>query len=150
VSQVLWTTGGPLVPDARVQRVVEAALAEGGRSGLELSIVFVGEEELRRLHETRLGDPSPTDVMAFDLGEEGGGPAGELYVSVDRARAMADELGVDLERELSLYVAHGVLHLCGHDDRAPREAARMRAAEGRVLDRVGQPRDPERHPPGAV
>lgn len=142
---VAWTVERTGLSTRAVREAVAAALAEGGRPGLELSIVFVGAEELRRLHEERLGDPEPTDVMAFDLGEEGPGPAGELYVSVDRAREVAAELGVPTERELLLYVVHGVLHLCGHDDHDPRAAGSMRAAEGRVLERIGQPRDPRRH-----
>lgn len=143
--EVCWTVEEPRLAEGRVQEAVAAALEEGGRPGLELSIVFVGAEELRRLHEERLGDPEPTDVMAFDLGDEGPGPAGELYVSVDRAREVAGELGVPTERELLLYVVHGVLHLCGHDDHDPTAAQSMRAAEGRVLERIGQPRDPQRH-----
>lgn len=143
--EVSWTVDEPPLSVGSVQEAVAAALEEGGRPGLELSIVFVGAEQLRRLHEERLGDPEPTDVMAFDLGDGGPGPAGELYVSVDRAREVASELGVPTERELLLYVVHGVLHLCGHDDHEPGAAGSMRAAEGRVLERIGQPRDPQRH-----
>ncbi len=135
--QVSWTTPGPrLLSDEEVRRAVNAALDEGGRKGIALSVVFVGDRELCRLHEERLGDPSATDVLAFDLGE-GGGPAGELYVSAERARAVARERGLSPERELALYVVHGCLHLCGHDDTAPRARARMRATERRVLAALG-------------
>jgi probable rRNA maturation factor len=99
--------------------------------------VFVSDAELARLHAEHLDDPSPTDVMAFDLGEEGGGPAGEVYVSVERARAVARERELAPEAELLLYVVHGCLHLCGHDDHEPRARARMRAAERAVLTRLG-------------
>lgn len=145
MSTVAWAQGAALLDDERVLGAAAAALEEGGRPGLELSIVFVGEAELCRLHAECLGDPEPTDVLSFDLGDEGGGPAGELYVSVDRAREVALELGVATERELLLYVVHGVLHLCGHDDHRSRARARMRAAEARVLERLGEPLDPERH-----
>ena len=149
--EVSWAVGEALVPDEVIREAAEAALEEGGRAGVVLSVVFVGEEELRSMHDERLGDPEPTDVMSFDLGgseQHEGGAAGELYISVDRAREVAAELGVEPLRELLLYVIHGTLHLCGHDDHEKSDIEAMRAAEGRVLDRIGQPRDPQRHPVG--
>ena len=142
--EVHWAGPEPCLPEERVQAAAVAALEDGGRPDLALSIVFVPEAELTRLHLERLGDPEPTDVMAFDLGDDAG-PAGELYVSVDRARDVASELGVAPERELLLYVVHGTLHLCGHDDHEPADIARMRAAEARVLRVLGLETDPERH-----
>lgn len=137
-ADVTWTVPGPrLLSDAEVVAVARAALEHGGRPGLHLAVVFVSDRELARLHDESLGDPSPTDVLAFDLGESGAGPAGEIYVSVARARAEARARGLAPEDELALYLVHGCLHLCGHDDREPRARARMRAAERAVLARLG-------------
>jgi probable rRNA maturation factor len=137
-AEVHWTVPGPrLLSEREVQAAVAAALEHGGRSELHVAVVFVADAELARLHARHLGDPRPTDVMAFELGEEGGGPGGELYVSVERARAEARARALAPEGELALYVVHGCLHLCGHDDHAPRARARMRAAERTVLARLG-------------
>jgi rRNA maturation RNase YbeY len=137
-AEVAWTVGGPrLLSDAEVGRIAAAALGHGGRGEIRVACVFVSDRELARLHARHLGDPSPTDVMAFDLSGPGGGVDGELYVSVERARAVARRLGRAPERELALYVVHGCLHLCGFDDRTPRARARMRAAEATVLARLG-------------
>jgi len=134
---VAWTVPGPrLLSDAEVRAAVTAALAHGGRPELDVAIVFVSDPELARIHGERLGDPSPTDVIAFDLGV-GPGPGGEVYVSVERARAVARALRLAPDRELALYVVHGCLHLCGYDDRDPGPRARMRAAERAVLARLG-------------
>ena len=137
-ADVSWALPGPrLLSDAEVRAVVSAALAHGGRPQLHVAVVFASDAELARLHGQHLADPSPTDVLAFDLGERGAGPAGELYVSVERARAEARSRGLAPEGELALYLVHGCLHLCGHDDRRPRARARMRAAERAVLLRLG-------------
>ena len=137
-AEVSWTVPGPrLLSEAEVRAAVTAALAHGGRPELQLAIVFVTDAELSRLHRRTLGDPSPTDVLAFDLGQQEAGPAGEVYVSVERARAEARARGISPEGELALYVVHGCLHLCGHDDRRPAARARMRAAERAVLSRLG-------------
>lgn len=137
-ADVSWALPGPrLLSDAEVRAVVSAALAHGGRPELHLAVVFVSDLELARLHGRYLADPSPTDVLAFDLGQSGAGPAGELYVSVERARAEARTRDLAPEGELALYIVHGCLHLCGHDDREPGTRARMRAAERAVLSRLG-------------
>ncbi len=135
---VAWEVADRPVEETRIRAAAEAALEHGGRGGVEVSVVLVDDPTLARLHGEWLDDPAPTDVISFDLGEEGGGPAGELYVSVDRARAVAGELGHDPAVEVLLYVVHGTLHLCGYDDHEPDERARMRAAERRVLTAIGE------------
>jgi probable rRNA maturation factor len=128
-----WQVRPRLATDAQLAAAAEAALAHGGRAGVELGLVLVDDAALCALHERWMGDPSPTDVLSFDLGAELGGPAGEVYVSVDCARRVARERELDPVGELLLYVVHGVLHLCGYDDREPADRRRMRAAERKVL-----------------
>lgn len=136
---VAWTeaAGEPLLTEGATQRAVEAALSHGGRAGAEISVAFVDDGAIAAMHGEWLGDDAPTDVITFDLGEDQEGPAGELYVSVERARAEAAARGLDPVRELALYVVHGTLHLCGFDDHAEDERARMRAAEAQVLASLG-------------
>lgn len=137
-AEVSWDVPGPrLLSDAEVRAAVAAALEHGRRPALSVAIVFVSDPRLAELHGLHLGDPSPTDVMAFDLGASGFGPSGEVYVSVDRARAVARARDLAPDRELALYVVHGCLHLCGFDDHRARDRARMRAAERAVLARLG-------------
>ena len=147
--ELTWTLPGePPIPDEPIERAVDGALRHGKRPGLHLAVVFVDDATLADMHGEHLGDPTETDVMAFDLGEEGAGPAGEIYVSVDRARAVAERRGADLLRELSLYVVHGVLHLCGYDDHDPGDREHMRAAESAVMTDLGFPPDPLPHEHG--
>jgi probable rRNA maturation factor len=139
--------------DAQVVGAVEAALEHGGRPGLGVDVVLLGDAALAELHGRFLGDPSETDVMAFDLGPPDGPaaegderePEAEIYVSAERARAVAAERGLPAPRELVLYLVHGALHLCGHDDHEPAERARMRQAEALVLGRLGFPAERGEH-----
>jgi probable rRNA maturation factor len=140
--QVAWRVRRRLLSDRALRSAARSALEHGRRPGAGLSIVLVGDRALARMHARWLGDPRPTDVITFDLG--GGpdgevGPAGELYVSVERAEREARHRGLDPRRELLLYVVHGVLHLCGFDDRTGAERRAMRRAEERVLAALGMP-----------
>lgn len=144
--ELVWDAEAPTEVAAEgLVRAAQAALAHGGRAAARIDLIVVTDQALAELHGRFLHDDSPTDVMAFDLGEEPGGPAGEVYVSLDCARRVAHQRGAPLERELALYVVHGCLHLCGYDDHAPEERARMRAAEAEVLDALGYPRDDAPH-----
>lgn len=139
--EITWTVEARPLTDKAVRAAVEAALTHGGRAGLAVEVVLLDDPSLAALHDQWLGDPSVTDVMAFDLGDEGEGPAAEVYASVDRARELARERGVDWGRELALYLVHGTLHLCGHDDHEDEERAAMRAAEAAVMEGLGYPPD---------
>jgi len=139
--EITWDVAERPLSDADVRRALEAALAFGQRPGLTVDVVFVDDPTLADLHARFLGDPSVTDVMAFDLGEDGPGPAAEIYVSVDRARAVAERRGVDAARETALYLVHGALHLCGHDDHEAEPRAAMRSAEAQVMAQLGYPAD---------
>ena len=131
--------------DELVRRAVEAALAEGERDRLEVSVVFVSDEALCAMHDRFLGDDSPTDVITFDLSDEGEGPGAELYVSVDAAVRSCGDHGLAVENELLLYVVHGTLHLCGCDDHDVEDRRAMRRAEVRVLHSLGIELDSAKH-----
>jgi probable rRNA maturation factor len=116
-----------LRPQTSVRRPPSAACPAG-----ELSLVFLTDQALARLHADFLDDPTTTDVITFE-GDAATGLAGEICVSADTAYTYAREHGRDFATELTLYVVHGWLHLAGYDDLRPAKKRRMRAAEARAL-----------------
>lgn len=98
----------------------------------ELSLVFLTDEALAKLHADFLDDPTPTDVITFE-GDPAFGTAGEICVSVDTAANYARENHRDFATELTLYLVHGWLHLAGHEDLVPAKKRLMRRAESRAL-----------------
>lgn len=116
-----------LRPQTSVRRPPSAACPVG-----ELSLAFLTDQALARLHADFLDDPTTTDVITFE-GDAATGLAGEICVSADTALAYAREHDRDFATELTLYVVHGWLHLAGYDDLRPAKKRRMRAAEARAL-----------------
>ena len=98
----------------------------------ELSVTFLTDPALAKLHADYLDDPTTTDVITFE-GDESIGHAGDVCVSVDTALAYAKKHGLPFAEELLRYVIHGWLHLAGYDDLQPKKKRRMRAAEDRAL-----------------
>lgn len=98
----------------------------------ELSIAFVDKEEIGRIHDDFMGDPSPTDVITFP-GDPEIEQAGEIIVCPQVAQEFADRENLFFSEELSLYIIHGYLHLCGFDDIDESDRKQMRLAEQQAL-----------------
>jgi probable rRNA maturation factor len=119
-------------------RVLRAAgrtfAAEVG--GGELSILVVGDRAIRKLNRDWRQKDEATDVLSFEQpGQDG--LLGDVVLSLDTARRQAKEGGRPLSQQLARLLAHGVLHLAGHDHLKPDEARRMAAAEVKLLGTVG-------------
>ena len=105
----------------------------------EMSLVLVNDATMSDLHQRYMNLPGPTDVLTFpiDVDARGKSLAGEVYVCVPEARRRAKEHGTRAADEVLLYALHGMLHLCGFDDRTPAEFNRMHRTEDRILTRIG-------------
>jgi probable rRNA maturation factor len=105
----------------------------------ELSVGLVGDRRMGALHEQFMGVAGPTDVLTFELDHDARGRvvAGEVVVCVPYARREARRRGVAVEKELLLYALHGMLHLCGFDDRTGRDFAIMHRREDEILKKRG-------------
>ena len=128
------------IGEEELRRAVQAALEVGGSNRHRVSLAIVDDPTLARLHQAFMGDPTPTDVLSFDLTDDPDRPEGEVVVSAETARRQAGDLGGDPRAELLLYVVHGVLHLVGFDDATPEEAASMHRQEDRLLEALGYER----------
>jgi probable rRNA maturation factor len=105
----------------------------------ELSVALVNDRRMSDLHERFMNIPGPTDVLTFplDLDSRGRPVSGEVVVCVPEARRRARERKIPLERELLLYALHGMLHLCGYDDRTDASFRAMHRTEDQILTRLG-------------
>jgi len=150
----------PLTPAARalVRRAVNAALAyEEFEYPAEVSVTFVDNEAIRELNRDYRGKDAPTDVLSFPLCEEEDDfvlppseededaeelvALGDIVISVERARAQAEEYGHSFERELAFLAVHSTLHLLGYDhERSAEEDAEQRRRQEEILASIGQTR----------
>jgi probable rRNA maturation factor len=128
------------VPVAALQGFAQRALIEclkiprkklsGLASLTDLSVMLVSNRRMAELHRRFLQLPGPTDVITFQHGE--------IFIGAEIARAHARRFGNSLEGELRLYIAHGLLHLHGFDDKDPADAAEMERAQKKLVTRATQ------------
>ena len=105
----------------------------------QLEIVFLNDREMRALNRRYKGTGRSTDVLSFriDLKEFGsGGFLGEIAICPDTAIKNARIFKTGFEKEIMLYIIHGILHLCGYADYTRREFARMSKKQEDILNRI--------------
>jgi probable rRNA maturation factor len=114
------------VDEAGLVALARTTLVGEGRPDVELSLSFVDEDEIADLHVRYLGEPGPTDVLAFPQDDER--LLGDVVISPAVAARAAHG---DVEAELRLLLVHGILHLLGYDHEEPEERAAMWARQER-------------------
>jgi probable rRNA maturation factor len=128
------------VDRGRMREIARAVLAGEGIADYEISLAFVDNPTIHRLNQRYLAHDEPTDVLSFPLSDPHAKKlAGELVIGVEVARAQAQERGHDVQAELALYVIHGLLHLCGYDDKTEKAERAMRQRERHYLHELGLP-----------
>jgi probable rRNA maturation factor len=137
---------GVPVDESALVAVARHVLDELGVNPLaELSVLLVDVESMTTLHERWMGEPGPTDVLAFPMDEldtarspddREPGPAllGDVVLCPEVARRQAAQAGHSMTDELHLLCTHGVLHLLGYDHAEPEEEREMFALQTRLLD----------------
>ena len=129
-------------PHAGVSR---AAMVRGARAMLEalalgrceLSILLTGDAQIAVLNRVYRKKNRPTDVLAFaqregEHADRSGSLLGDVVLSVETARRQAHARGVPLASELTMLLAHGLLHLVGWDHDTPSKDRRMRRETDRL------------------
>jgi probable rRNA maturation factor len=96
----------------------------------EVSVLLASNRRMSSLHRQFLGTSQPTDVLTFQHGE--------IFINVAIAREQAERFGNPFEREVRLYLVHGLLHLHGFDDRTPAQAKKMRQRQSRILSQASR------------
>jgi probable rRNA maturation factor len=115
-------------------RLAQATLRDEGVDRGELSVSFVGVDEIAELHERYMGEPGPTDVLSFpmdetDPGSSPGGDQPRLIGDVVICPEYAAQSGIDLPTEIRLLLVHGILHLLGYDHDEDADRAEMWARQ---------------------
>ena len=144
---------------ALLERAITAALeAEGVAIPCEVDVLITDDEGIQQINLEQRGIDRPTDVLSFPMFNYRPGqppadgadadpatgltPLGDMVISLERARAQAEEYGHPVERELCYLAVHSVLHLLGYDHMDEgEEKAQMRAREEAILGKLGMTRD---------
>ncbi|TDO29426.1 rRNA maturation RNase YbeY [Sediminibacterium goheungense] len=94
-----------------------------------INYVFCSDEYLLTINRSFLQHDYYTDIITFGLSEPGEPVEAEIYISVDRVKDNAKQLGVSFKDEMLRVIFHGALHLCGYKDKRKADITQMRTKE---------------------
>ena len=111
---------------------IRRVAASYGKKVGEVGYLFCADEKILEVNREFLKHDYYTDIITFDYCE-GDTLNGDIVISLDTVRSNAQQLGKDYSEELHRVIIHGILHLCGQNDKAPGERELMEAAEDKAL-----------------
>ena len=103
-----------------------------GKKVGEVGYMFVNDEKILEVNREYLGHDYYTDIITYDYCE-GDVLNGDLVISLDTVRTNAEQFGKNYDEELHRVIIHGILHLCGLNDKGPGEREIMEEAENKAL-----------------
>lgn len=111
---------------------IKAVAASYGKKVGEIAYIFCNDEKILEVNREYLQHDYYTDIITFDYCE-GNVISGDLFISLDTVRSNAEMVGSTYDEELHRVIIHGILHLCGINDKGPGEREIMEAAENKAL-----------------
>jgi len=119
-----------------IKKWIKTTIKEEGHKLSELNIIFCSDAYLLHINQSYLQHDYLTDIITFDTSEESNKIEGEIYISIDRVKENAASLNIPIYLEICRIIIHGVLHLCGYQDKTDSEKRIMSEKENYYLNRL--------------
>lgn len=132
---ITYNSDGVRMPELKrrfITRWIRAVAATYGRKVGEVGYMFVSDEKILEVNREYLGHDYYTDIITFDY-DEGNILNGDIVISLDTVRSNAEKFGKEYTDELHRVIIHGILHLCGINDKGPGEREIMEQNEDKAL-----------------
>ena len=132
---ISYTTEGVSMPHFHKRKnnqwLREVATSYGKKIG-EVAYIFCDDKKILEVNREYLKHDFYTDIITFDYSEENT-ISGDIFISLDTVRSNSKQLQTDYDQELHRVIIHGILHLCGINDKGPGERELMEQAENKAL-----------------
>lgn len=135
MTEISYTTDGVEMPSFDTQRIENwiVSVARGfGKSVGAVTYIFCNDDKILEVNRKYINHDYYTDIITFDYSR----PmriSGDVFISLDTVRSNAILLGKTYDNELMRVIIHGILHLCGVDDKGPGEREIMERHEDEAL-----------------
>lgn len=132
---ITYQTEGIRMPDIKKRETtawIRRVAATYNKKVGDIGYIFCNDERILEVNREYLQHDYYTDIITFDY-TEGNTISGDLFISLDTVRTNSEQFGTEYEEELHRTIIHGILHLCGINDKGPGEREIMEEAENRAL-----------------
>ncbi len=135
IQYIAENTELPALQKQRINRWIKETAAEYEKKTGDIAYIFCTDERILEVNKQYLDHDYYTDIITFDY-SEGAVISGDIFISLDTVKSNAEEFGVEFETELNRILIHGILHLCGQDDKTDTQRAEMTRKENLALDKL--------------
>ena len=111
---------------------IRQVAAKHGKKVGDIAYIFCDDEKILEVNKQYLQHDYYTDIITFDYTEEDV-ISGDIFISLDTVKSNSEEQHTDYDEELHRVIIHGILHLCGIDDKGPGEREIMEKEENKAL-----------------
>ena len=135
INSFQWLVDGVQLPPLdypKIENWIARVAADHGKMVGEVSYIFCDDPKIIEVNRQFLNHDYFTDIITFDT-TRGKLLGGDMFISLDTVRSNAEQIGESYDRELRRVIVHGILHLCGINDKGPGEREIMEANENRAL-----------------
>lgn len=135
INSFQWLSRGtelPAINCAQTQEWIIRVAKSHGRIVGDITYIFCDDDEILKVNREFLQHDYYTDIITFDY-TRGKLISGDIFISLDTVRSNAELVGADYAVELSRVIIHGILHLCGINDKGPGEREIMERNENEAL-----------------
>ena len=122
----------PALHRRETTRWLSRVAASYGRKIGDIAYIFCDDQKILEVNRRYLQHDYFTDIITFDY-DEGDTISGDIFISLDTVRSNSEQFHTDYEQEFHRVIVHGILHLCGINDKGPGEREIMEAAENKAL-----------------
>lgn len=128
----------PPIKRREVSEWIKQVAASHGKKVGDIAYIFCSDERILEVNRQYLQHDYYTDIITFDY-TEGNRISGDLFISLDTIQTNAEQFANnDYHRELHRVIIHGILHLCGINDKGPGEREIMEQAENQALSLLAE------------
>jgi len=122
----------PVLSKQKITRWIKDTAGVYGKKTGEIAYIFCTDERILEVNRKYLKHDYFTDIITFDT-SQGEFISGDLFISLETVESNAEEFNVSFENELKRIIIHGILHLCGQDDKTPELRLEMTRKENLAL-----------------
>jgi probable rRNA maturation factor len=123
----------PILKKSNVNSWIKETASVYGKKTGDIAFIFCTDERILEINNKYLNHNYFTDIITFDYSENSI-ISGDIFISVDTVKSNSEELKVSFDLELKRILIHGILHLCGQDDKTPESKAEMTKKENLALE----------------
>jgi rRNA maturation RNase YbeY len=125
----------PIKNNRLISNWIKSVAADYAKKIANINYIFCTDERILEVNKQFLDHDYFTDIITFDYSENNS-IAGDIFISIDTVKTNAAEFGVSFEQELYRIIIHGILHLCGQDDKTPELRLEMTRKENLALAKL--------------